>query len=301
MDLVDEPLDLANLNEVVDFFRDANPFAQMTWGWDTGRFVDWHWGALSTAEMSDHGWQSEHCNVYREDSVIRAVHVAEYKGRDVALITRDEDPEAVAYCLDRLLNDRSDSIPDVRLEFSTTSEWLRGVCATAGLVEKPNTGCEWEFDLACQTDIPTVPDGFTIEYPVDDRDLEGIAECIRQAFGSERDIIGSLRRLEANPMFEPELQVFARAPSGQIAAYCRGTVDPVNGVCGIDPVCTHPEFQSMGLGKAVVRKCFANQRELGGRSCYIGSAPEPAPGTFLYRSLGPVGIAVSSMWTSMST
>jgi len=51
MDLVDEPLNLANLPQVVDFFRAANPFAQKTWGWDTGRFVDWHWGVVSVAEM----------------------------------------------------------------------------------------------------------------------------------------------------------------------------------------------------------------------------------------------------------
>ena len=68
--MVGEPLDLANLNEVIQFIRDANPFAQKTWGWDTGRFVDWHWGAVSEAEMSDHGWESEHCIVYREERAI---------------------------------------------------------------------------------------------------------------------------------------------------------------------------------------------------------------------------------------
>lgn len=299
MDLVEETLSLGNLDEVVDFFRDANPFAQHTWGWDTGRFVDWHWGAVSTAEMSVRGWESEYCRVYRERDRIRAVQVAEYRGRDVAVVTRDEDPDVVAHCLRRLLTDRGGLNLDVSLEFSDAADWLREVCAAALLVEEPNTGCEWEFDLERQLDVRALPEGFTIEHLTDDRDLEGIAECIRKAFGSERDVLASLRRLESNPMFEPELQVFARAPSGQIAACCRGTVDPTNGVCGIDPVCTHPEFQAMGLGKAVVGRCFACQRELGGRRCYIGSAPEPAPGTFLYRSLGPVGVAVSCTWATL--
>ena len=70
-----------------------------------------------------------------------------------------------------------------------------------------------------------------------------------------------------------------------------------NGVCGIDPVCTHPDFQRLGLGRAVVQRCFANQRAVGGQFSYIGSQPEPAPGTFLYRSLGPKSRTVSSAWT----
>ncbi len=98
-------------------------------------------------------------------------------------------------------------------------------------------------------------------------------------------------------MFRPELSVFARSPDGRIAAYCRGTVNPDNGVCGIDPVCTHPDYRGMGLAKAVVHACFRRQRGLGGRYCYIGSAPEPALSTFLYRSLGPVGRTVTCAWS----
>ena len=97
-------------------------------------------------------------------------------------------------------------------------------------------------------------------------------------------------------MFRPELSVYVRSPEGTIVAYCRGTADPDNGVCGIDPVCTDPDFQRLGLGKAVVERCFANQRAVGGRFSYIGSLPEPAPGTFLYRSLGPRSRTDLSTW-----
>lgn len=97
-------------------------------------------------------------------------------------------------------------------------------------------------------------------------------------------------------MFRPELSVYAVSPEGTVAAYCRGTVDADNGVCGIDPVCTHPDFQRLGLGKAVVQRCFANQRSAGGRFAYIGSEAEPAPGTFLYKSLGPSSRTVCSTW-----
>ena len=174
------------------------------------------------------------------------------------------------------------------------------VFAEAGLTEAKATGHEWEYDLALLPDPAPVADGFTVETlaDIDDRAAiyAGISDCIGGAFGREADRSPTLRSLERNPLFRPELNVFARSPEGVVAAYCRGTVDPDSGVSGIDPVCTHPDFQRRGLGRAVVERCFANQRALGGRFSYIGSATEPAPGTFLYRSLGPSGRTTCSTW-----
>ena len=163
----------------------------------------------------------------------------------------------------------------------------------------PNTGIEWEYDLSSPGDVSSVPAGFTIETLADDRapDYAGIAECIERAFGSQHAMEPSLRSLESNPMFRPELSVVARSSDGRIAAYCRGSVDPVSGVGGIDPVCSHPDFQRLGLSKAIVQTCLHTQRALGGRFSYIGSAPEPAPGTFLYQSLGPSRKTSMSAWS----
>jgi len=82
-----------------------------------------------------------------------------------------------------------------------------------------------------------------------------------------------------------------------VAAYCRGTVDPDSGVCGIEPVCTHPDYRRLCMGKAVVQACMATQRSLGGRFAHIGLAAEPAPGTYLYGSLGPVDRIDGCRWS----
>lgn len=297
--LTDEVLTNGNILEVVEFFRRSNPFAQRTWGWDTGRFVDWHWGATTLEEVASPGWYSEHCTIFRDGANIRAVFVAEYGGREGSIITPNDDPESVEYILSWLGDHRVDSAAGLSFEFSDAADWLRDIFSEYGLIENPNTGIEWEYDLGIVPRMEPVRHGFTIEYLTDDRerDYTGIAECIMQAFNVERDVLSSLRNLESNPMFRAELSIFARSPDGRIAAYCRGTVDPDSGVCGIDPVCCHPDFQRMGLSKAVVQGCFRTLREFGGQSCYIGSAPEPGPGTFLYRSLDPIGHSISSTWS----
>lgn len=299
MELRESPLADATLDEVVGFVRRSNPFAQLTWGWDTGRFIDWRWGTNAVRAADDPGWFGRFCRVFREGDEIRAVAVAEEGGATETVITGGEEPAVVREVLARLTELHEERDVELCFEFSAAAGWLRDLFVEAGLVETKATGHEWEYDLSGRGDPEPIPDGFTVETLGDDRDADyaGIAECIARAFGSERDRVPVLRSLESNPMFLPELSVFARSPEGRIAAYCRGTVDPGNGVCGIDPVCTHPDFRRLGLGRAVVERCFANQRARGGRFSYIGSAAEPAPGTFLYRSLRSSSRSTYCRWT----
>jgi hypothetical protein len=303
MPLTQEALTDGNLANVVAFFRNSNPFAQKTWGWDTGRFVDWRWSVNVLNEAANPGWFSQHCRIFRDEATLRAVSVAEYGGPDTCIITRTEDAESVHQVLGFLQERRRDLGIGLRFECSDAAEWLREIFGGSGLVETPNTGFEWEYDLTDLPDHPMpVPDGFTIESLRDARqgDLDGIAMCIKAAFDVDYDVPTALRSLEHSPMFKPELSVLARSKDGRIAAYCRGTVDPRTGVCGIDPVCSHPDFQRMGLSKAVVQHCFATQRRFGGRFCYIGSAPDPAPGNYLYQSLGPSSRTVGCEWSDAS-
>lgn len=299
MELVSEPLGQENLTEVFRFVRTANPFAQHTWGWDTGRFVDWRWGSSPAFEAVAPGWMSRHCTIYRTGGVTAAVSIAEYGGESEIVITTSPLPEVVEAILASLLADHRTRKIALVFEFSDRAEWLRALCRAAGLSEEKGAGHEWEYDLATVTAPGSLPDGFVLDSLAGKTapPLAAVAECIRMAFESTNDIETSLRSLQANPMYRPELSALVQAPDGRVAAYCRGTVDPVNGVCGIDPVCTHPEFSRRGFGKAVVQACLATQRSLGGRFSYIGSAAEPAPGTFLYRSLGPTDRIDTCRWT----
>lgn len=289
MMLTSEPLSDDTLAEVFEFIRSANPFAQHTWGWDTGRFVDWRWGSNTEHEREHPGWFATHARMFRSKGTIRAVRIAESGARDVCIITSRPDPDLVAAILADLIAERTKAGTGFNLDVLDTPPWLEAVLRDNGLTPQPDAGHEWEYALA-RTDMAYgLPDDFEMQNLATGPDdaYSGIASCIAAAFGTDYDIVPGLRSLEENPLYRPELSSFVRAPDGRVAAYCRGTVDPTNGVGGIDPVCTHPDFQRLGLGKAVVRACFSTQRDLGGRFTYIGSAAEPAPGTRLYRGLGP--------------
>jgi ribosomal protein S18 acetylase RimI-like enzyme len=297
MTLDERPLTDAIVNEVIVFLRTANPFAQITWGWDTGRFMDWRWGSNARRERERPGWFAANGRVFGDASGIRAVVIAESGTGDVCIITRDPEPEIVAEVLHRI-EDSPLAADGLHCEISDAADWLRPVFATAGMTESPNRGHEWEYDPAAAGGAAPVPDGFTVRSLADGDPAthRAIADCLAAAFESDGDAVPALVSIEENPMFRPELSVYALSPDGRVASYCRGTVDPGNGVCGIDPVATHPEFQRRGLATAVVRACFRRQAELGGRLSYIGSAADPAPSTILYRSLGPQRKYTFSSW-----
>jgi len=297
MDLAFDPLDAGTLGDAFAFVRAANPFAQHTWGWDGGRFVDWRWGSNSRREAESPGWFARHGAVVSDGGDVAALAVSEEGRGDWCIITPFEAPALVDTILGRLIERSGDT--GVSVTFSDDAEWLRRICGRRGLTEDPATGHEWEFDLESSVEPGVLPEGFSIGALGDDRDADyaGISGCLQRAFGHDRDARPVLRNLESNPMFRPDLSIVARSPGGGVAAYCRGTADPGSGVCGIDPVCTDPGFQRLGLGAEVVRACFRAQRRLGGRWCYIGSAPEPAPGTRLYRSLGPSAVTTMGTWS----
>ncbi len=295
----DEGLTGDNLAAAIEFVRAANPFAQHVWGWDTGRFVDFRWGSNNIRADWNPEWFVTHCRIFRNGSEIAAIAIAEEGSEYECILTAGPDPDLVGEVLERRLAARGELGVGISLEFTREEDWLRDVCRRAGLAERDDTGREWEYDLLNVDVEVVVPDGYVAttlrERP--DLDRSVIARCVERSFGTSVDLEEVIRNLEKNPMFLPELSSVVLAPDETVAAYCRGTVDPDSGICGIDPVCTDPDHQRLGLGKAVVRTLMANQRACGGRYTYIGSAPPPAPGTFLYRSLGPSREFVACEWT----
>ncbi|NNC75322.1 MAG: GNAT family N-acetyltransferase, partial [Acidimicrobiia bacterium] len=223
---------------------------------------------------------------------------AEVGREDHCILTASEDQSLVSAALEWLIGRRDGE----RLVLYPGDEagWLHEVLVDHGFGKGAVAGLEWGYDIAA-TEMPNVPEGFVVDALAGPEDYPGVDRCLEGAFGGDRNRIPVLESLASNPLFRPELSIVARDPDAGIVAYCRGTVDPDSGVAGIDPVATHPDFQGRGLGKAILKTCFANQRSLGGTESYIGSEPEGSQGSYLYRSLGPASKRSYSEWAKQST
>jgi hypothetical protein len=138
-----EPLTNNNLDEVIAFIRESNPFAQKTWGWDTGRFMDWRFGFNTANDEKTPGWFSKHCTVMRDGALIKAVSVSEYGLQSVCIITRHEDPDSIEEVLPWLMKHHSERGAGVILDISDSSDWLSAIVSDHCFTREAETGNEW--------------------------------------------------------------------------------------------------------------------------------------------------------------
>lgn len=127
------------------------------------------------------------------------------------------------------------------------------------------------------------------------RSSQGLAE-VRQraraqygAFDSSADFeryVARFTRFMQSPVYDPDCDVVAVSPEGQIGAFCIVWPDPLTGVGLFEPVGTHPDFQRKGLGKAVMREALERLRQRGMAQAILTTPQDNLPATQLYQSVG---------------
>jgi len=137
-DFETEPLTDDVLAEAIGFIRSANPFAQHTWGWDAGRFIDFRWGGNILREEAAPGFFERNGTLVRrsadgneggEGGEIVTLVLAESGGDQRCILTAGEDPDMLDWALRDLLQrqepqERQGGDPIVLLP-SDDADWVR--------------------------------------------------------------------------------------------------------------------------------------------------------------------------------
>jgi GNAT superfamily N-acetyltransferase len=89
-----------------------------------------------------------------------------------------------------------------------------------------------------------------------------------------------------SPVYDPDLDIVAVAPDGQVGAFCIVWTDPVNKVGLFEPVGTHPDFHRKGLGRAVVLEGLLRLKKHGMKSAIVSTFEDNPPAIKLYESVG---------------
>ena len=93
-------------------------------------------------------------------------------------------------------------------------------------------------------------------------------------------------RFMGSHVYRPELDIVAVAPDGRIGAFCIVWTDEINRVGLFEPVGTHPDFQRLGLGKAVMLEGLHRLRKLGMNSAIVSTFEDNIGGIKLYEAVG---------------
>lgn len=135
---------------------------------------------------------------------------------------------------------------------------------------------------------PTFADGYTLRTtnPNDLADCQRIADILNAAFNRDFHKDSDYQNLALNaPSFRRDLDLVAVAPDGSFAAYAGIPYDEANKLGIFEPVCTHPNHQRKGLGKALMQEGLLRLKAIGAVDVTVGTG-DMIPANRLYDSLG---------------
>jgi ribosomal protein S18 acetylase RimI-like enzyme len=156
------------------------------------------------------------------------------------------------------------------------------------------------FERSLGESLPAIslPAGFQVRSVSDKDDAQKRAMASHAAFGSDKpfDIYWPrYQRFMSSPAYIPDLDLLSVAPDGRCASFCICWLDPINQVGLFEPVGSHPDFQRLGLGKAVMIEGLRRMQAKGMRAAIVGAESDNPAAQELYRSIGFQ--VVNKMWT----
>jgi len=144
------------------------------------------------------------------------------------------------------------------------------------------------------------PDGFEIRSVVKETDFEEIAKAIRVIFGhGEWFTADVLEGIASLSFYHEDLDLVAVAPDGNIASFCTFRVDTPSGITELEPMGTHPDYQGLGLAKALLCEGFRRLSRYNPTLLYIGGAADSPAANRLYESVGFYEENAYHYWSKM--
>jgi mycothiol synthase len=147
----------------------------------------------------------------------------------------------------------------------------------------------YSHTLAEMFPAPVLPYAFTLRGCKGEPEAAARARAQYGAFNSSAPFECYLERFirfMRSPVYQPEMDIVAVAPDGQIRAFCIVWTDPINKVGLFEPVGAHPDFQRHGLGKAVMLEGLRRLKKSGMESAIVSTYEDSRAGIKLYEGLG---------------
>jgi mycothiol synthase len=126
-------------------------------------------------------------------------------------------------------------------------------------------------DLSKPIPEPKLPQGFVIRPIAGSQEAEAVAAMHRAAFGTEYMTTENRLTIMNTSEYEPSLDLIVIAPSGAIAANCICSVNEVSRIGNTDPIATHPNYQRMGLARALLLTGLGTLKERGMSFAQLGT------------------------------
>ncbi len=140
-----------------------------------------------------------------------------------------------------------------------------------GFQQTENITVHMERDLAQPVSKPELSKGFVIRPIKGFEEAEAIASLHRLAFSTGYMTAENRLAIMKTSDYDPSLDLIAVAPNGTLAAYCTCSVNLKDRIGSTDPVATHPNYQRLGLARALLLTGLSLLKERGMHSASLGT------------------------------
>lgn len=144
---------------------------------------------------------------------------------------------------------------------------------------------------------PELPAGFVVRSVTGKEEAAAVAAMHRAALGTEYMTTENRLIIMSTREYDPSLDLVVVAPDGQIVANCICSVNPQERVGFTDPISTHPEFQRLGLARALLLTGLKLLKERGMTYARLGTSGENFAMQRAARSTG-FRIEYATIWFS---
>lgn len=131
-----------------------------------------------------------------------------------------------------------------------------------------------------------IPSGFTIRPLAGESEVEEYAALQRRAFDSTTmTALWRSHTLHA-PLYNPELDLVAVAPDGRMVGFCIWWYAPRLKTAQIEPLGIHPDFQQVGLSRALMAEGMRRAAMLGAETTHVETYSFSEPALKAYQAIG---------------
>lgn len=142
------------------------------------------------------------------------------------------------------------------------------------------------------------PPGFSLRSVTGENEVDALVALHRAAFGTENMTIEERLAIMRAPAYVPELDFVIVAPNGELSAFCIcGFEEDDEQIGYTDPIGTHPNYQRLGLGKAIVSAGLRAIQSRGATIAKVGTSSTNTPMQKLAERMGFVCVS-ESLWFS---
>jgi ribosomal protein S18 acetylase RimI-like enzyme len=201
---------------------------------------------------------------------------------DPALATPNLEQEIIDWgvaCI-RRMSAADDEVQSLDASCRAEDSWRLAFLERHGFLKQESCSVGMQRSLAEPIPAPQLPPGFSIRPVRGEEEVQALVALHRAAFDSTSMTDEERLAMMRGPDYERELDLVVVAPDGRLAAYCVCTISAEeNQRSGrkdgyTDPVATHPDFQKLGLGKALLCAGMSLLKARGAETAVLGTSSE---------------------------